>query len=364
MSDASLEAAIGGICASGCGCSRHPARVIYGKAAVGREGEELLTLYRKLEPHLHSYCSTTRSSSTSSSRDIVEKIFDIALGRLTAAEPERVLEAVETCRYIARTGRGDTSRKLEKELGEAVKSKIPVIASSGRYRTALALLEYECRSCDAEATVMAALYFPKAVKELKAATEEKKLEEFLGMAISAERSDLESRARKAIASLNGSKPADKTLLQRIRSFAGTFHDTCSSERRGAERTKKEEYEKIERPYLGAIKPIEEKIATLERVKRRLPECEHAEHASLDRELESHKAKLKGEEERFTGQKTELERPLRELDLKSEEFSDYVDRAVSKIKGRTMTKEEYRTLSQKMRKSEKDFARYLKWRRGD
>jgi len=359
ISDASLEEAIGGICETGCGCSRHPAREIYRKAAVGREGEELLVLYGKLEPHLHSYCPTTGSRSTSSSRDIVERIFDIALGRFTAAEPERVSEAIKWCDAVATTGGGDTYRKLKDELDEAIKSKIPELTSLGRYRTAMALLEYT-RGRDEEARIMAALYFPKAVKELKAAKEGKKLEEFRDLARVAGRSDLESRAREAIAFSAESKPAVE-ILERIRSFKSDDLRAYGSERKEAERTEKREYEKIERPYREAIKPIEERITTLERVKLRLPE---SDHASLDRELDGYKAKLKGEEERFIEKKAELERPVRELDLKIEKCSADVDRAVSEIKGRTMTKEEYRTLSHKMRESKRDLTLSYEMRRMD
>jgi len=63
-------------------------------------------------------------------------------------------------------------------------------------------------------------------------------------------------------------------------------------------------------------------------------------------------------------KAELERPVRELDLKIEKCSADVDRAVSEIKGRTMTKEEYRTLSHKMRESKRDLTLSYEMRRMD
>ncbi|MBS3168918.1 hypothetical protein J4210_00395, partial [Candidatus Woesearchaeota archaeon] len=134
----------------------------------------------------------------------------------------------------------DTYRKLEDELGEAIKSKITETTSLGRYRTAMRLLTYTAGAVEEaeEAKVMCALYFPRAVKELKTSKEGKKLEEFRALARVAGRSDLESKAREAIAFLAESKPAVE-ILERIRSFKSDDLRAYGSERKEAERTERD-----------------------------------------------------------------------------------------------------------------------------
>lgn len=105
----------------GC-CKRHSARGFFHNYSENRNGQELINLYEIVKEDMHSYCSETRSSRTKSNLNIIETVLSATHNLLLESTPEERISTFEDYKKIRKAyveNKGDVE-DINKNLEEKI----------------------------------------------------------------------------------------------------------------------------------------------------------------------------------------------------------------------------------------------------